>query len=158
MLLIASLGGFLAFEFTDYVAAQNWMYIGLWISELAGFLMLLINGTFLKTKYFKYFIGVCAIVLIATLFKILHWSFSSELLIIGFIGLALVYFLSFLKKPIKNRLDYLKLGWVVIAYTIALLKILHIIGDQYQIIASAIMWLAILDYMKTERKRRRLFK
>ena len=150
------MAGYLASVFTEYYDGESWMYIGLWISEMAGFFMLLTNGTFLKTRYFKIFKGVFAIVIIAALFKILHWAYSNELFIAGFIGLTIVYFLHFLKKPIKKRLDYLKLGWVLTAYPIALLKVLHVIGDQYQILPSAIMWLAIIDYLKTEREQRRL--
>lgn len=155
--LIIALGGLVAYKFTDYYEGYDWMYIGLWISELAGFFMLLANGTFIKTKYFRYFKGVISIVLIAALLKILHYSVSDTIMITGFIGLILIYFLSFIKKPIKKRLDYLKLGWVISAYSIGLLKYFHMVGDDYQILPSAIMWLAIIDYLKTERERRTLF-
>lgn len=155
--LLTALAAYVVSVFTDYFQAQNWTYIGLWMSELAGFFMLLINGTFLKTKYFKYFKGVFSIVIVAVLFKILHWSYSDILLIIGFIGFIIVYFFSFLNKPNRKRLDFLKLAWVITAFSIGLLKILKFIGDQYQIIPSAIMWLAIIDYLKTEQERRTLF-
>jgi hypothetical protein len=154
--LLVALGGFIASEFTDYFEGEYWTLMGLRISEFAGFFMLLANGTFLKTKYFRYFIGLFSIVLIAALFKILHWSHSATLLIIGFIGIKIVYFFSFMNKPIKKRLDYLKLAWVIAAYGIGLLKILNFIGSEYQFLPSAIMWLAIIDYLNSEREQRTL--
>lgn len=74
-------------------------------------------------------------------------------MLIGFVGIVTTYTFSFINKPIKKRLDFLKLLWVFTAYTNSLLTYLHIISDEYQIISSAIMWLAIIDYMKTERKK-----
>lgn len=155
--LIIALGGFLTSKLTDNYDAENWIYIGLWVSELAGFFMLLLNGTFIKTKYFRILKGVIAIIIIGALFKIMHWEYNSLIMIIGFIGIILTYFFSFLNKPIKNRLDYLKLFWVIVAYTNGILTYLHVIGDEYQILSSSLMWLAIIDYMKTERGKRKLF-
>ena len=155
--LIIALGGFLTSKLFDNYDDENWIYIGLWISELAGFFMLLLNGTFIKTKYFRILKGVIAIIIIGALFKIMHWEYNSLIMIIGFIGIILTYFFSFLNKPIKNRLDYLKLFWVIVAYTNGILTYLHVIGDEYQILSSSLMWLAIIDYMKTERGKRKLF-
>ncbi len=155
--LIIALVGFLTSQLTDNYDAENWTYIGLWISELTGFFMLLLNGTFIKSKYFRILKGVIAIIIIGALFRILHWEYNRLIMTIGFIGIMLTYFFSFLNKPIKKRLDYLKLVWVIVAYTNAIFTYLHIIGDEYQVLSSAIMWLAIIDYMKTERQKRRLF-
>jgi len=155
--LVIALIGFLASQFSDNPDAEFWTQIGLGISEFVGFLMLLFNGTFIKTRYFKITKGFIAIILIAALLKILHWENNGLIMTIGFIGIVITYTLSFINKPIKKRLDFLKLFWVFAAYTNSLLTYLHIISDEYQIISSAIMWLAIIDYMKTEREKRRLF-
>ena len=155
--IVVALIGFVVSKLTYSPDAEFWTQVGLAISEFTGFLMLIRNGTFIKTKYFRIFKGVFAIIIIGVLFKIMHWQYSDVIIIIGFVLAILVYFFSFLNKPIKKRLDYLKLFWVVIAYTGAVLKFLHMINLDYQIMSSAIMWLAIIDYMKTEREKRRLF-
>ena len=155
--LIVALVGFLTSNLTNNYNVENWTYTGLWISELAGFFMLLINGTFIKTKYFRILKGVIAIIIIGALFKIMHWEYNSLILITGFIGIILTYFFSFINKPIKKRLDYLKLAWVIVAYTNGILTYLHIIGDEYQILSSSLMWLAIIDYLKIQKGKGKLF-
>ncbi|GAA3594669.1 hypothetical protein Q4Q39_07000 [Flavivirga amylovorans] len=155
--LVIALIGFLVSKFTYSPDAEFWADIGLIISEFTGFIMLIRNGTFIRTKYFRIFKGVFAIIIIGALSKIMHWQYNNVIMIIGFVLAVLVYFFSFLNKPIKKRLDYLKLIWVIVAYSGAILRFLHVINDEYQIMSSAIMWLAIIDYMKIERGKRRLF-
>ncbi|MFY0604881.1 MAG: hypothetical protein JXQ93_13155 [Flavobacteriaceae bacterium] len=156
--LLIALGGFLMSNITDNYDAENWTYIGLWISEIFGFFMLLLNGTFIKTKYFRILKGVIAIIIIGTLFKIMHWEYDRPIMIMGLAGIMITYLFSFLSKPIKRRLDFLKLAWVIVAYTNGILTYLHIVGEEYQILSSALMWLVIIDYLKLEKERGRLFK
>ncbi|GAA3561424.1 GldL-related protein [Snuella lapsa] len=155
--LVIALISFLVSKFKYSPNTEFWTNIGLAISEFSGFIMLIRNGTFIRTKYFRVFKGVFAIILIGALFKILHYPYGNEIIVVGFAFAVLIYFFSFLNKPIRKRLDYLKLFWVVVAYTGGILRFLHIINDDYQILSSAIMWLAIIDYMKMERQKRRLF-
>ncbi|WMI68244.1 hypothetical protein [Mangrovimonas sp. YM274] len=155
--LVIALIGFLASQFIDNPEAEFWTQIGLRISEFVGFLMLLFNGTFIKTRLFKIAKVFIAIILIAALLKILHWNHNGLIMSLGYIGIVATYSFSFFRKPIKKYLDFLKLFWVFAAYTNSLLTYLHIISNEYQIISSVIMWLAIIDYMKTEREKRRLF-
>lgn len=154
--LLIALGSFLFNQFTDN-NTDEWIYRGLLISEIVGFFMLLSNGTFIKTKYFRILKAAIAIVIIGVLFRIMHWEYNRLIITIGFVAIILTYSLSFFNKPIKKRLDYTKLAWVVIAYTNTLLNYLHIIGDEYQILSSSLMWLAIIDYLKTEKQKGRLF-
>ena len=62
--LLIALGSFLSYSLTYNNNAEEWIKRGLLISELAGFFMLLANGTFIKTKYFKIIKGVIAIIII----------------------------------------------------------------------------------------------
>lgn len=155
--LVIALIGFTVSKLTYSPDAEFWTQIGLTISEFTGFIMLIRNGTFIRTKYFRIFRGFFAIIIIGALFKIMHWKYTNIIMIVGFVLAVITYVLSFLNKPIKKRLDYLKLLWVVIAYTGGTLRFLHIINSDYQILSSAIMWLAIIDYMKIENEKRRLF-
>jgi hypothetical protein len=137
--------------------SHSLMYFGLWVSETAGFLMLLRNGTFIKTKYFNYLKGFFSFVLIGALFRIMHWDYSEVFIIVGFLGFIIIYFISFLKKPRHIKLDYMKLLWVITVYTTGLLEYFHMIGHDYKIISSAIMWIAIIEYVRLEKKAGRIF-
>lgn len=155
--LLLALGGFLTSYITNSSKAEDWMYIGLWIIEIAGFFMLLLHGTFIKRKYFKILKGIMAIVIIGILFAIMHWPYGKLMLVSGLIGIMITYLFSFLSKPIKNRLDIIKLAWVLVSFTNGILVYLHLIGYEYQILQSVLMWLAIIEYLRIEKKRGRLF-
>ena len=113
---------------------------------------------FIKTKYFRILKAVIAIIIIGVLFKIMHWKFSNLILPLGFIGVIITYLLSFLNKPLKNRLDFFKLTWVIFRYTTGILVLSHLIPRDYQIFGSLIMWIMIFDYSISEFKKRTLFK
>ncbi len=155
--LIIALGSYLATQFTTFEDSEIWIYRGLWISELAGFFMLILNGTFIKTRFFKILNGAAALIIVGALFKIMHWQYADLLLTMGLIGTILIYFLSFLKKPLKKRLDFLKLTWVIVAFAIAILRFAHLIGEEYQVLSSTLIWLAIIDYLKMQKEKGRLF-
>ena len=150
-----ALVSFVMFQFYENQKAEDFVYIGLWVGEVFGFLMLLMNGTFIKTKYFKRVRIAIALIFIGAIFRIMHYSYSNPVLIAGFIMVILLYFLSFLKKPVKKRLDYYKLAWVIIGYSSSVLIYLHIISDEVKILSTAIMWLAIIDYLKTNQRSKR---
>jgi hypothetical protein len=155
--LLFALGGFLTSYISYSSKAEDLMHIGISVIEFVGLFMLLLNGTFIKTKYSKIAQGIFAIVIVGSLFTIMHWPYGTLILVSGFAGIVIVYFLSFLKKPIKNRLDILKLAWVVVSHANGLLVYFHIIGDEYQILQSVLMWLAIIEYLRAEKRRGRLF-
>lgn len=136
------------FIFTEF---ENWTYFGLWISEFTGFVMLLINGTFIKTKHFKMLKLSISIIILGALFKLMHWPHHGTLLIIGFVSVIGVYILSFINKPLKKRLDITKLFWVIVAYSGGLLSLLKLINHDYQVLSSALMWLATIDYLISSR-------
>ncbi|MES2575249.1 MAG: hypothetical protein V4572_09925 [Bacteroidota bacterium] len=131
---------------------------GLRISSLIGLIMLLYNGTFVNTKYFKIVQVIVALVIVGALLRIMHWiPYTDHIIIIGLIGIAISYFLSFLNKPIKKRLDYLKLTWVITTYTLASLILLHLINREYSELGTYILWLTIIDFAVTGQKNRTIF-
>ena len=159
--LVISLFALISTFITDNLEADNWLNWGLTIVEIAGFFMLVLNGTFIKTKYFRILKGLIAFALIGALIKILHWVVygvnGNMILTIAFLGIMTTYFFSFLNKPVKKRLDFLKLAWVFARYSIGILILLHIVGSEYNIIPSVIIWMAILDYCLGEYRSKRLF-
>ncbi|GHC65741.1 GldL-related protein [Ulvibacter litoralis] len=147
---------------TDYETMDlGWILFdyGLWISGILGFILLVSNGTFIRTKYFKITQGIIAFIIIGALLKILHWtSYANLIIICGLIGIMIVYFLSFTKKPIKSRLDYLKLLWVLVSYTLGILSFLHLIRRDLTELSNYILWLAIFDFAVSGLKNGTIFR
>ncbi len=155
--VLMTLTGLFLSTFTSVSDSEFLINISLWLIEIPGMFLLLLNGTFLKTIYSRIAMGLVAFVLIGAAFKIMHWPFNSILIGVGCIGIVIVYGISFLKKPIKKRLDYLKLAWVMVRYLGALLAVYHIIGNEYHILTTALMILALMDYILPKIKNKTLF-
>jgi len=137
----------------------NMFEYGSRIGGFVGLIMLLSKGTFIKTKYYKIAQGIISFVIIGALLKIMHWTEYANLIVItGLIGIAMCYFLHFSKKPIKKRLDYLKLLWVFVSYSFAILGFLHIINRDYAEIGNYLLWLTIIDFAITGQKNGTIFK
>lgn len=122
--------------------------------EIFGLFLLLYMGTFIKTKYFKYSKGMLAFVLLGAVLKIMHWPFNNFIIIIGFLGVLVFYIMSFLKKAIKKRLDYLKLIWLLFFVLCKLSVLFHIIKRDYLVISQVIMFFVLLDYFREELQKR----
>lgn len=137
----------------------NMFDYGMRIGSFVGVIMLLSNGTFIKTKYFKIAKGIISFVIIGALLKIMHWTeYANHIIILGLIGIVICYFLHFSEKPIKIRLDYLKLLWLIVSYTFAILGFLHLINKDYAEIGNYTLWLTIIDFAITGQKNGTIFK
>ena len=73
------------------------------------------------------------LLIIGALFKIMHWPHSKELMFIGGISIAFLYTIRFLSKTDKSRLDFVKLGLVLLWSLGYLIKIFHLYNLPYLI-------------------------
>ena len=158
-ILIAFVGEFLLNFSQNYQNLGNFLFEnGLRIGQLSGFFMLLQNGTFIFTKYFRWIKFIISFILIGTLIKILHWEFYADwILTIGMASIILIYGISFFKKPIKNLLDYLKLFWVIANFALSIAVFLHLINRDLLQISNYILWLAVIVFVKTKLDSKQLF-
>lgn len=132
------------------------MYI-LPIIEVIGFFILLLHGTFIMTKYFRYAKGMFAFVIIGALFKIQHYPYSNMFITVGWLGILLIYGFSFTKKPIKNALDFLKLLCVIFSVPKIILDIFHYpYVDIFTVLSSVTILLALIFFFLGKKDKRRL--
>lgn len=121
------------------------------VINLAGAFYLLQNGQFFKTKYFKIASLFIASYFIGIFFKITHWSFGNELITISSVAILLLYFKYFTTKVVKNKLEYLKIAWVVSTFGVGLIRILHLTLLDLHIIPPVIMSFIILEHFRREK-------
>jgi hypothetical protein len=127
---------------------------GFTISIVGGFLLLLINGTFLKTKLSKLSF---AIYLIGALFKIMHWPFAGPILAIAFINMIVFYSIHFYQKTNKTHIDSFKLIVFILLIIGKSFSILHLpYSWEIQYMSEFIFLLFIVYYIITERKNGKL--
>jgi len=73
------------------------------------------------------------LLIIGALFKIMHWPHYKELMFVGGISIALLYTIRFLSKTDKSRLDFVKLGLVLLWSLGYLIKVFHLYNLPYLI-------------------------
>lgn len=81
---------------------------------LTGTYLLLKNGTFIKSREYRFLGLAIAISILGIMFNIMHWQFGAQLLLIGFISVFLLYTIHFIKKPVQRWLDWGKWLFVVL--------------------------------------------
>lgn len=158
-LLLGILIAFCSFilSFFSPIYSEDWIDFGLNVSYLSGFLLLLMNGTFIKTKYYNYTFIFISMLLLGLLLKINHWPLSNLLIITAYIGIVTFYTISFFKKTIKKRLDILKLVWVSLESCCNLLIFLHIITEKFTILPQVLLFLMIFEFLRVEKQKGKLF-
>jgi len=86
----------------------------------------------MKTKVLTFPLRLSIIILIfGALFKIMHWPFANNLMLIGAVLLAILYTIRFISKPKKFLLDYVKLALVLVWVFNYLVGAFHIFYVPY---------------------------
>lgn len=96
----------------QFYAPRVTLFSGL-ICKSIVVLMMLKDGTFVKTFYFKWVVLFWTISVIASVLRTMHWPGCKETHLIGHGIVVMIYSIWFIKKERKKILDTLKLGWVV---------------------------------------------
>jgi hypothetical protein len=73
---------------------------------LTGTYLLLKNGTFIRSREYRFLGLAIAFSILGIMFNIMHWQFGAQLLLIGFISIFLLYTIHFIKKPVKRWMDW----------------------------------------------------
>jgi len=97
------------------------------IARIWAIVILIRNGTLLKThplyQLILFFFGIA---IIGNLFKLQHWPYSNVILVLGLLGIPIIYAIRFIKKQNKNALDLLKFIWVTVLFIGELFRIQHL--------------------------------
>ena len=112
-LLIGLLG------YLDYPAVASWHSVVGFIGgfgRLAGLIILLRHGTLLKRQSvaLRLLLALLGLLCIGMLLKVMHWPGGHTTTLAGLGLVPLLYGVHFGKKPVRTRLDYLKLAWVIL--------------------------------------------
>ena len=122
------------------------------IVNFIGALYLLQNGQFSRTKYFKIAALFISAYLIGKLFKITHFSFGNQFIVLSSVAILLLYVKYFTTKPVKNRLEYLKLTWVVSTFSVGLVNLFNLSALDLYIIPPVIMTFIVLEFFRKEKE------
>jgi hypothetical protein len=134
--------------------STDWISIGLNILIVTGMFFLLKNGSFFQSRHFRLVSLAFAVIILGTLFKIMHWPFAAPLLIIGMLIIPVIYLIHYYYKPEKEVLDLLKLIWVLSFFILKLLLMLHWIRDDYNmVLINGILFFLIIVMVFYEKRK-----
>lgn len=123
------------------------------IANIIGISLLAKTGSIFKTIYWKRISLFFSLVIIGLLAKMQHWEIAAPLLIIGALGIGIIYFIWFIKKQQHHYLDGLKLSWVLTFTTIRLLVVLHYLDNEFNLLSLMIMFLSCIELYRLESKK-----
>ena len=114
LLLVIGLVGEVLF-YLDITQFDNITWFATGAGRLGGLILLLRHGSIIKARpFFQLILVFIGITIIGAMTKIMHWPFNSIILITGLLGIAIIYFVRFIKKQNKDILDILKLLWLTV--------------------------------------------
>jgi hypothetical protein len=123
------------------------------LAKLMAIIMLLAHGNFYQTSYFKITIAFIGVLILGSLFKILHITRADILLALGAFGIPSAYFFYFLTKDTRMVIDYVKLLAVILTFIPAAFVVLDILNRDvdlfFQMIGNMLVWIIFLHFVVT---------
>jgi hypothetical protein len=131
------------------------------IAHVIALIMMLVNGIFMTTLFFRISIMASIAIFIGAALKIMHIPGGDQTLLISFLTIPLLYLVHFILKKEKGHLDILKLLTVFAFFILPPLVMLHIIPRDYtnsvRIFNYVIFWLTFVDFLVLGLTKRTLF-
>lgn len=140
----------------NYVPANLILNTGLIGGQLVGLVLLVNHGTIMNTLYWRIISFGIGILIIGTLFKIMHWTGYPIIYLTSIALITITYSVRFVNKREKKRLDILKFLWVIIGYSTTAMILLNWISYEYSIVGQILFWLTLADFVITGLKNKTL--
>jgi hypothetical protein len=146
--LVIIISGFILFfipTFSDHGlflmnAAQN---VAGWI----GLILLLLNGTLMKTKYWNYIKAGALIVLMSAVFKILHLPGANALLFAGLVLIEVVYTIRFIFLKDATAFDWMKYTWIGAWYSATIFIVFGNWSEKWWLVADVLFWITLAMFL-----------
>lgn len=151
ILSILSLLTAMIFIISSFVNVEsNLINTLLWIASdlmILFWITLMVRYSNIRTTYYWRLVLISfSISLIGILAKLQHWYWSRTVLLIGISGIVISYLIRFIRKPIKLRLDYLKILTVTSFLTYYYCQQIHILPNGYAIICWIFLLITIYEF------------
>lgn len=124
-----------------------------WVAEAIALIMMLVNGTFVSSVWFKIAAFFLCLTALGILFRIMHYPGGDELSTLPLLAVFILYLVHFSKKAAKRRVDYLKVLMLLGALVLAPIVFLHLVPvlerDSFFLVSHVLLWSTFLDFLYT---------
>lgn len=145
----------LAFACFEMFYADGGSVVGFGIAEFMALAVMLISGTFMQTRYFKFAVAIVFCVLFGVVFKILHLVGGDLVLSLSLLLLPVPYLVYFIVKKNRKRVDVLKLITVLVYSLTSQFVLMHFsIEDNYWVgsMVHYFFWFTFFVFVVDSRK------
>lgn len=127
------------------------------VATVLALIMMLLNGTFMSTRYVvivKFGLGV---LILGVCFKMLHLTGADQMLSFACLLFFLAYGIHFSKKRPKMLLDYFKFLTMMSFLLSAVLEMFNAVSEEItdviDLVGFGLFWITFLLFLLIERKR-----
>lgn len=119
---------------------------------ITGGYFIIKNGTFIYSPEYRFVKLGIAIILVGTMFKIMHWPFATPILGLGCISFSIVYLYYLIQKNQTRWSDFIKLIFVLTVSIGRLFKMFHWpYSKEITIVGMIALIILIIDLIKTKK-------
>ncbi len=150
---IASLVGFVMMYAMPHSPISSKLALGgSAISQLSSILYLWPSSTITQKKVWKFIVGAIVLTLVGSYLNQFSKTWGASLSFIGYVGVIGLYFIHFVQKKLRSKLDIVKLMWVVLTYLLIMLNALSSnIPTNLEYLTTPLLWYgAYLFYLQKE--------
>lgn len=123
------------------------MTLGQTVAEWTGLILLVLNGTVMKTKYWKYIIAGGLLLVISALFIILHLPWGRELMFAGLVFIELTYTVRFIQRRYASLFDWMKYIWTGAWYSATIFIVFMNWSEGWWLVSDALFWITITIFL-----------
>ena len=151
----------LAGLFTTEETLASYSDIILAVAANLAIIMMLINGPFIKSKYFKWCKACFTILVLGILMKVMHSKLGDVLVAVPFPACGIIYFIYFLTKSDKGYLEILKLLTVIMISIVPTFFLYDLVDENTNIIltvaANCVLWITFVVFVIQGQSKKSLF-
>ena len=114
--------------------------------EWIWLILIIAESRFRLSPYFRILSLFLAIFVVGLLFKIMHWPFANQMLMVAAIGGMIVYFVRFILKKSKTLLDLLKFLWLESRISIGTVGVLHLYSLENVKIIPILLFILMISF------------
>lgn len=110
------------------------------------------NGTLIRSREYRLLSLSIAVLVFATMFKIMHWPYTAILFGVGFFSIIVIYGSHFIKKPDKNWIDWAKLFFLIGFLSAKYFRLMHFpYSDVISIFATLLLILTVVGFIRNSK-------
>jgi hypothetical protein len=119
------------------------MASGQTLAEWTGLILLVLNGTIMKTKYWNYMVAGGLLLVLSAFFMILHLPGAYGLMFVGLVFIEVIYTIRFIQRRYTSPVDWMKYIWTGAWYSATIFIVFRDWSADWWYVSDILFWVTI---------------